>query len=317
MATPAILGLSRGWGHTRRVVTEILRSAVGGFLMGSADLVPGVSGGTIALVLGIYERLIASVREGSLAVGTVIKADFGGFRRHLGSVEWRFLLPLLAGILVAVVSLSRVLEHQLETNPEVMAGGFFGLVVGSVLIAWRLIRMPGPSHVVIALAVGVALFVVLGLGEEATVTDPTLLAFLGAGAVAICAMILPGISGSLILLLIGMYAPVLGAVNERDFLSLGVFVVGATVGLALFSQILHWSLQNHHDPVLAGLVGLMAGSLRVLWPWPDGVDSSALGAPDGSVTAVVLATVVGAAFVYLIARMTSTREAVSEPQPTV
>lgn len=276
--------------------------------MGAADLVPGVSGGTIALVIGIYERLIASVREGSLALGSLLKADFASFRQHFQSVEWGFLLPLLAGIFTAVISLARVLEHQLETNPEIMAGAFFGLVVGSVLIAWRLVRNPAPKHFVIGLVVAVGLFVLLGLGEESSVADPTLLAFLGAGALAICAMILPGISGSLILLLIGMYAPVLAAVNERDYVSLLVFIIGAIVGLALFSQILHWSLQHHHDVVLAGLVGLMAGSLRVLWPWPDGVDSPALGAPDGAVWGVVLAGLVGFGFVYLVARLAASRD---------
>ena len=285
--------------------------------MGAADLIPGVSGGTIALVIGIYERLIASVREGSLALGSLIRADLERFKRHLGAVEWRFLLSLLGGILIAVISLSRLLEHQLETNPEVMSGAFFGLVVGSVLIAWRLIRVPAPKHFAIALIVAVALFVLLGLGEESIVADPALLAFMGAGALAICAMILPGISGSLILLLIGMYAPVLAAVNDRDFLSVGVFVIGAVVGLALFSQLLYWSLENHHDAVLAALVGLMAGSLRVLWPWPDGVESSALAAPDSTVMAVVAAGLVGVVFVYAIARLATAREPVSEPQRTV
>lgn len=285
--------------------------------MGAADLVPGVSGGTIALVIGIYERLIASVREGSLALASLIRADFGKLRHHFRSVEWTFLLPLLAGIMTAVVSLARLLEHQLETNPEIMAGGFFGLVVGSVLIAWRLLRSPGPTHVAIALAVATVLFLLLGLGGDSVVSDPTILAFFGAGALAICAMILPGISGSLILLLIGMYAPVLAAVNDQEYLTLGIFVGGATIGLALFSQVLHWSLQHHHDVVLAALVGLMAGSLRVLWPWPEGVDSSAIGAPAGQVLGVVIAGVVGFGFVYLVARLATSRETVSEPQPTV
>ncbi len=285
--------------------------------MGAADLVPGVSGGTIALVIGIYERLIASVREGSLALASLIRADFGKLRHHFRSVEWTFLLPLLAGIMTAVVSLARLLEHQLETNPEIMAGGFFGLVVGSVLIAWRLLRSPGPTHVAIALAVATVLFLLLGLGGDSVVSDPTILAFFGAGALAICAMILPGISGSLILLLIGMYAPVLAAVNDQEYLTLGIFVAGATIGLALFSQVLHWSLQHHHDVVLAALVGLMAGSLRVLWPWPEGVDSSAIGAPAGQVLGVVIAGVVGFGFVYLVARLATSRETVSEPQPTV
>jgi putative membrane protein len=285
--------------------------------MGAADLVPGVSGGTIALVIGIYERLIASIREGSLALASLIRADFGRLRHHFRSVEWTFLLPLLAGILTAVISLARLLEHQLETNPEIMAGGFFGLVVGSVLIAWRLIRSPAPAHIAIALAVAVILFVLLGFGGESSVSEPTLFAFLGAGALAICAMILPGISGSLILLLIGMYAPVLAAVNDREYLELGIFVVGATIGLALFSQVLHWSLRHHHDVVLAALVGLMAGSLRVLWPWPDGVDSSELAAPTGQGPGVVIAGIAGFAFVYLVARLAASRDTVSEPQPTV
>lgn len=312
-----MLGLPVSRGHTRPVVIEIVRSAIGGFLMGAADLIPGVSGGTIALVIGIYERLVSSVREGSLALVSLIRADFGALKRHLDDVEWRLLLPLLAGILLAVISLARLLEQQLETNPEIMAGGFLGLVLGSVLIAWRMVRSPRPAHVVITLVVAIGLFSLLGLGDEASVSDPTLLAFVGAGALAICAMILPGISGSLILLLIGMYAPVLSAVNDRQYVSLIVFIFGATVGLALFSQILHWALQNHHDEVLAALVGLMAGSLRVLWPWPDGVDSSALGAPDGHLAAVVVAAVVGSAFVYLVARLASTRQTLSERQRTV
>src|SRR5690606_9801801 len=110
----------------------------------------------------------------------------------------------------------------------------------------------------------ILLFVLLGLGEESVVADPSLLAFLGSGALAICAMILPGISGSLILLLIGMYAAVLQAVNDRDLLAVGVFLVGAIVGLAVFSQVLHWALRRHHDLILGGLIGLMAGSLRVV-----------------------------------------------------
>lgn len=284
--------------------------------MGAADLVPGVSGGTIALVIGIYERLVASIREGSSALASLFRGRPSQFTEHLKSVEWVFLVPLLAGILLAVVSLASVLDHQLETNPTIMAGGFFGLVVGSVLIAWALVRQPLRRHFGIAIAVAAVLFLLLGLGEDATVSDPSLLIFFGAGALAICAMILPGISGSLILLLIGMYAAVLDAVNERDLAAIGVFVLGAIVGLAVFSQILHWALQHHHDDVLAALVGLMAGSLRVLWPWPAGVDSSALGAPEGDLLAVTIAALVGFGFVFLISRLAAAREDVSLRQPT-
>jgi putative membrane protein len=130
-------------------------------------------------------------------------------------------------------------------------------------------------------------------------------------------MILPGISGSLILVLVGMYSHVLGAVNQRDLTAVGVFVLGAIVGLALFSQILHWALRNHHDTVLAALIGLMAGSLRVLWPWPDGVDSPGLDAPGGDLPQVVVAAVVGVVSVFIIARLAATKEdEVNEPQPS-
>lgn len=296
---------------------QVIRSLFGGFLMGMADLVPGVSGGTIALVLGIYERLIASIRAGSSALGRLLKGDMVSFRRHLGDVEWVFLLPLLAGILTAVLSLSRVIGHQLEVNPTIMAAVFFGLVLGSVVIAIRMVKQPGPVHLWVGLVIGVAVFVLLGLGGETTVANPSLLVFFGSGALAICAMILPGISGSLILVLIGMYAAVLEAVNDREFLRVGVFTIGTIVGLALFSQVLHWALRHHHDVVLAGLIGLMAGSLRVVWPWPDGVDSSALRGPEGDLTQVLIAALVGFVAVFIVTRLASAREEKVSRQPQI
>lgn len=284
--------------------------------MGTADLVPGVSGGTIALVLGIYERLVNSIREGSSALGSLLRADTSGFTGHLRRVEWLFLVPLLAGILLAVVSLASFLDHQLEQNPTILAALFFGLVLGSVAIAWRLLRAPGVTHLVVAAAVALGIFFLLGLGEETLVRDPSSLAFFGAGALAICAMILPGISGSLILLLIGMYAAVLDAVDQRELAVIAVFASGAVVGLGLFSQVLHWALRRHHDVILAGLVGLMGGSLRVLWPWPDGVESTALGAPGDDVFAVVAAAVVGFLAVFLVSRLAEKEDdRISEPQP--
>ena len=311
------LGLEWHGGNTQRLVIQIVRTLVGGFLMGTADLIPGVSGGTIALVLGIYERLVTSIKEGSSALGALLKGNIEDFRSHLGRVEWLFLLPLLGGILVAVVSLASFLDHQLQERPTILSGLFFGLVVGSVVIGWRLLRVPGSHHAVTAAAVGLILFAILGLGEEATVQDPSIIVFFGAGALAICAMILPGISGSLILLLIGMYPSVLDAVDERDLLVVGVFLLGAIIGLAAFSQILHWALRRHHDNVLAGLIGLMAGSLRVLWPWPGGVDSSALGGPGTDWLVVTAAALVGFGAVFAISLLAETGDdRVSEPLPS-
>ena len=297
-------------------VIRLIRTLLGGFLMGTADLVPGVSGGTIALVLGIYERLVNSIREGSSALGSLLRADTSGFTGHLRRVEWLFLVPLLAGILLAVVSLASFLDRQLEQNPTILAALFFGLVLGSLAIAWRLLRDPAVTHLVLVVFVGLGLFSLLGLGEETLVRDPSSLAFFGAGALAICAMILPGISGSLILLLVGMYAAVLDAVDRRELAVVAVFAAGAVVGLGLFSQVLHWALRKHHDVILAILVGLMAGSLRVLWPWPDGVDSTALGAPADDILAVAVAAVAGFAVVFLVSRLAEREDdRISEPQP--
>ncbi|MGA7098183.1 MAG: DUF368 domain-containing protein [Acidimicrobiia bacterium] len=285
------------------MIPSFLRSYVGGFLMGSADLVPGVSGGTIALVIGVYERLVASIRQGSLALGSLGRGSLARFRERLGTVEWGLLVPLLLGILTAVALLSSFLETQLQERPTILAAAFFGLVIGSVSIAWRMIDNPNLMRVLVAAVVAIILFVALGLGGDTTVSDPSLAIFFGAGALAICAMILPGISGSLILVLVGMYGAVLGSVTDRDFAALGVFVIGAVVGLAVFSQILHWALANYRDTVLAALVGLMAGSLRILWPWPEGVDSAKLGAPDGDWPWALLAAVIGLAVVMVISRL--------------
>lgn len=276
--------------------------------MGTADLVPGVSGGTIALVLGIYERLVSSVREGSSALGAGLRADGTSMRHHLGQVEWRLLVPLLVGILTAVIVLSGILERQLEERPTLLAGLFLGLVLGSVVIGWRLLREQRGVHVVVALVVAIALFLALGAGAGRIPEDPSAVIFFGAGALAICAMILPGISGSLILVLVGMYAPVLGAVNDRNLTMVLIFVAGAVVGLAFFSQFLYWALRHHHDLVMAGLVGLMAGSTRILWPWPDGVTGPEVGAPEGDWPLVVLAIVLGSVAVAAISRLAESRD---------
>ncbi len=283
---------------------SVLKTYVIGFLMGSADVVPGVSGGTIALVTGIYERLLASIRSGSSALGSLIKGDFAAMKRNLRDVEWLFLIVLLGGIFTAILSLAHFIEVQLEENPVILAAAFFGLVVGSIVIAIRMIREPLVSHLWVGFVVGGALFVLLGVGSGVVRESPGLFAFFFSAAIAICAMILPGISGSLILVLIGMYDAVLRAVNERDYASLGSFILGAIVGLAIFSQILVVALRRWHDLVLAGLIGLMAGSLRIVWPWPDGVQGAGLGAPEGDVLLALLAAVVGFLVVLGVARLT-------------
>jgi len=252
------------------VIPKIVAQMARGFAMGAADVVPGVSGGTVALVLGIYQKLIDSIRDGSRALGTLLKGDLKGFWARLTALDLLFLLPLLAGILLAVGSLASVIETQLHDNPEEMAGLFFGLVAASVLVAWRLVESHTPIQITLIAVVGVVVFALLGF-QSGPVADPSPIVYLGAGALAICAMILPGISGSFILLMIGMYASVIGAVDDRAVTELALVAVGAIVGLALFSSVLGWVLDRAFDPVMAVLIGLMLGSLRVLWPWPNGV----------------------------------------------
>ena len=241
-----------------------------GFLMGAADVVPGVSGGTIALVVGIYQQLIDSIRDGARALGTLLKGDVRGFWSRLGALDFLFLLPLGAGIGAAVIALASVIETQLHDNPENMAGLFFGLVAASVVVALGLLTERTPLGVVVMVLAAVGVFVLLGY-QQGPIVDPSPLASLGAGALAICAMILPGISGSFILLMIGMYAAVIETVNERDLANAALVALGCVIGLALFSNLLGWVLERAFNVVMAALIGLMIGSLRVLWPWPNGV----------------------------------------------
>ncbi len=238
--------------------------------MGSADVVPGVSGGTVALVLGIYEKLLDTIRDGARALGTLLRGDFTGFRRRLGALDFGFIVPLLAGILLAVVSLASVIQTQLHDNPENMAGLFFGLVLSSVVVAFRLLPDRKLTDLALIAAVGAVVFVALG-SQSGPIANPSPLAFLGAGALAVCAMILPGISGSFILLMLGMYSAVIGAVDDRALGDAALVAIGAVIGLAVFSSFLAWILERSFGPVMAILIGIMVGSMRVLWPWPNGV----------------------------------------------
>ena len=264
--------------------------------MGSADVVPGVSGGTIAVLVGIYERLVHAISMASKALGNLLRLRFREAGQRLREIDWGLILPLVIGIGVAIFTLAGVITTLLEDYPEAMAGVFSGLVAASAWVAWRMIRRPNGASAGIVAVVAVITFLVLGL-KGGEVASPSWLVIFGAGAIAICAMILPGISGSFLLLMLGMYDFVISAVDERDFPVLGVFALGCIVGLALFSQVLDWSLENHHDVVVAAMVGLMIGSFRVLWPWPGGVDSTELGTPAGNWWVPVLLGLVAAAVV--------------------
>jgi len=299
------------------MVTRIIAQFARGFAMGASDVVPGVSGGTVALVLGIYGGLIGNISKGSKALGRLCKGDVTGFIDGLKSVDWLFLIPLLAGVGTAVVVLAGLIETALHDFPEAMAGLFFGLVIGSIVVARGLLKAPTAEHLAISLIIGAITFGLLGF-QSGPIADPGPITFIVAGSLAICAMILPGISGSFILLMIGMFAAVLNAVDERIISEIALVGVGAIIGLALFSSFLTYLLDSFHDRVMAVLIGLMIGSLRVLWPWPNGVGiieseevipGTGLELPNGAPTLVpILLAIVAVVVVVVVSSLAPEHE---------
>ena len=264
--------------------------------MGAADIVPGVSGGTMALIVGIYERLIASVKA-ALTLPVTVFRGWDAAKRQFFEVEWQLVLPLAAGILTAIAVASQVIPPLLEAYPAECRGLFFGLIVASILIPWRRIGTVGAKELALLVAMAALAFFLSGLSAS-EIAEPGLLRVFLSASVAICAMILPGVSGAFLLLVLGMYEPTLEAIDERDLAYIAVFGLGAAVGLGLFSRLLHYLLDTHHDLTMAALVGLMAGSLRALWPWLSDDREILLPEADGASAFVLFLAVLGFAFVF-------------------
>lgn len=282
---PATLDLGRAPSPARVFAT--------GIVMGAADVVPGFSGGTVALVGGIYPRLVRSIRANAHVLSVVLRLRWRELPVAVRSVEWSFVAALLAGIMLAVFSFASALERLLGTQPIVMSALFLGLVLGAAVVARRELHAPDVARVPLVAVSAVVTFVVLGASPGTLVAPSPLVIAIG-GAIAVCATVLPGVSGSFLLLLLGLYAPIIAAVSDRDLVTLGFLGGGILVGLMSFSTLLHWLLARHHDRVLAVLIGLMVGSVRVLWPWPagSGVGDPALGAPDGRIVPAAIAGLV-------------------------
>lgn len=246
-----------------RTIKDYLVIGLKGMAMGAADVVPGVSGGTIAFISGIYEELIDSIQ--SINFGTLKSLRDGGLRPAWKSFNGNFLLALFSGIFLSIFSLSKILSTLLETQPVLVWSFFFGLVLASIYFVVKAIERWN--------AVLVALF---GLGAAIAYGITTLPVYKGvdslpflflSGALAVCAMILPGISGSFILVLLGSYKAVLDAVHERKFAEVLTVAFGAVVGLLSFARLLKWLFSRFHNPTLAVLSGFILGSLNKIWPW--------------------------------------------------
>ena len=249
-----------------RKIKDYLVIGLKGMAMGAADVVPGVSGGTIAFISGIYEELLSSISNINLDLFKTLKDE--GFKSAWKKLNGNFLLALFAGIFISVVSLAKAIKYLLENEPILLWSFFFGLVLASIIyIAKQIKKWNFIASLVLIIGVFTAYYITTLnplVGENSS-----LLFMFIAGALAICAMILPGISGAFILVLLGAYKPILSAVSEKDLKTIAVVGLGAIVGLLSFSKILKWLFNHYKDYTLAVLTGFIIGSLNKIWPWKE------------------------------------------------
>jgi putative membrane protein len=240
--------------------------------MGGADIIPGVSGGTMALIVGIYKDLIAAIGDAFSAVLLLVRGRVSEAWAAARALDWRLLGPVALGILTAIGIGSLFVPEMLERYPVGSRALFFGLVAASLVIPWRERREHHGWHYAVAAVAAVVAFVLVGLPRSGDAADPGALRIAGTAAVAINAMILPGVSGAFLLEVFGLYRPTLEALRSLDVGYVATFALGAGVGLGLAAKGLSWLLDRYHDLTMTVLVGLLAGSLRALWPWVASVE---------------------------------------------
>ncbi|MEY3149371.1 MAG: hypothetical protein RL029_645 [Actinomycetota bacterium] len=274
-------------------------------LIGIAEVIPGVSGGTIALITGIYHRLLENADSlfKSLLKITKLKIVAHTFL----NLEWKFLIPVFSGMLLALITTARFIEGLLESNPIELRAIFAGLVAAGIYIPYKMsIKSTknswGVKDYSLALVAALAAYFLTGL-PPGEIKNPSYLIIFFSAAIAICALVLPGISGSFILLTIGMYSTTISALNDRDFAYLSIFALGALVGLASFVSFLKYLLNEKARPTLVILAGLMLGSLRALWPWQN--EERVLLAPYSAELAAALLFFAGTLVVWGLVRLES------------
>lgn len=251
--------------NKKRTLLDYFWIGARGFAMGAADVVPGVSGGTMAFILGIYDELLDAIH--SVDVNFIRRIFTLKWREAFDNFPWQFLLALALGIGTAILTLANALHWALENKPVFIWAFFFGLIVASIITVRKRVGTWSVVNILAALAATVGAYLLVGLTPSETPHTPLLL-FLS-GAFAICAMILPGISGAFILVLLGKYAYVLAAVKNFDFVTIALVGAGAVIGLLAFVRLLRWMLNKNHDLVVSILTGFMIGSLRKVWPWKE------------------------------------------------
>lgn len=247
----------------QRRIKDYLIISLKGIAMGAADAVPGVSGGTIAFISGIYEELISTISNINLSLFKTLFSK--GIKSFWKDLNGNFITALLIGIIVSFVSFMRLAKYLLENHPVLIWSFFFGLIIASIYFVGKQITKWKLSTV-IALIIGAAIAFYVSTLPSLASNDDSFYLFI-AGSIAICAMILPGISGSFILIILGAYKTLSDALHEFDIKKIIIFTSGAVVGLLSFSHILKWLFKNYHNATLALLTGFIFGSLNKVWPW--------------------------------------------------
>ncbi len=250
----------------QRSFKEYLIIYLKGMAMGAADVVPGVSGGTIAFISGIYEELLESINAVNFNTLKTLKTE--GFKAMWKSINGNFLLSLLLGIGISIISLAKLVRWLLENEAVLVWSFFFGLVLASIIYIAKQIKNWSITTVIMLLIGAAFAYYITTLPPMVSSSSSSLFLFI-AGGLAICAMILPGISGGFILLLLGAYKPALDALNNWDFKTILLLIAGAVVGLLTFSRLLKWLFDKYHNLTLAVLAGFVLGSLNKIWPWKE------------------------------------------------
>ncbi|BDA63723.1 DUF368 domain-containing protein [Actinomyces capricornis] len=290
--------------------TSIPGNLLRGGLIGLAETVPGVSGGTVALVVGIYDELIGSASHLVSAIKALVTGPdrLASARAHLRATRWRLLIPVAVGMATVVLAVAGPMADAVEHYPVQMRGLFFGMVLASISVPVRMVRDSLNSRPLgsgarprwlaarlLGIGATAAVITWLLVSRQPSHIEPHPLVIVPAAAVAVAALVLPGLSGSFLLLTFGLYEPTLRAVDERDLGYLGLFILGAMLGLALVVKSLQWLLAHHQVMTLCALIGLMVGGLRALWPWQDEMNRAL--APGHSLGAVLALGLLGFALV--------------------
>lgn len=305
-----------------RTIKDYIVIAIKGAGMGAADVVPGVSGGTIAFITGIYEELIHSIQKINLkSLKLLLRFRIKDF---LEEINFKFLLALITGIGISIFSLAKILKLLLETQPILIWSFFFGLIAASTILIGKKIEHKNISTF-IAIALGAVCAYFITSATPAETSNAPWFVFLS-GSIAICAMILPGISGAFILLLLSKYHYIITALSELKIGTIAIFAAGAATGIIAFSNILGWLLNKYHNITIAVLTGFMFGSLNKVWPWKQTIEtfidshgnarplvqenilpstfSSINSEPSNVVWAVILA-IAGFAFIWIMESVSS------------